>query len=493
VVIKHGSEKHRFLFAVQRSLEPRCEKERCYSLQLIESDIRFAFINHREKRYSMPSLQEKLRQVPWETLQHAYGSAKDTPTWLLALLSDQAERRDEALSELWASICHQGSVYEASCAAIPFLIEILAEVPDSRKADILSLLEGLAHGSWYANKNQRFLRMNRSLRNTHSRYEWFSWGEFFIAGNEFHEPQWIRQAHQLVSEGIESYLALLRSSETDVVRATLDLLAGFQEQKTLLIPNIAPLAFEEAETSLQIPALRCLGALLEQEAVYWQEYLRLTQASDISPEVRYVAAHALAWYHPSSASPAVVEILLTSVLPPQSCYELREVCKVLSHLGMPYGFQGLIDALKYGADHWSVLDTIRVAEALCDIAFFGGWVQNRFWRRNTGRLLSDLSSLFDGWDNKDQEANIRWGYSTGFGTGFGDFAISSFGYDDDATEQLEKLFAQEGLRALSENQRLAIEAVLRCEPLWQIKQDLLAIYGLPTTRRELEAFFAREA
>lgn len=447
----------------------------------------------------MFSLHEKLQQVPWEKLNHAYGSAQDTPTLLLNLLSDQAEQRDQALYELWASICHQGSVYEASCAAVPFLIEILAEVPEQSKADILSLLEGLAHVNMYANKDQRFLRMSRSRRAGHSSHEWLSWGEFLVTGNEFHDPQWMKQAHQLVGEGRESYFALLRSPETDVVQATLDLLSGFQEYHEQLIPVVVPLAFEKTATPIQTAALRCLGTLLEQESAHWQEYQHLAQTSDTLPEIRFAAAHTLAWYHPSGASPAVVEALLASVLPPQSCDRLREVCKVLSHLGVPYGFQGLIDALKYGADHWSILDTIRVAEALLDVAFFGGWVQNRYWHRTIGKPLSETSAFFDKDDDpgeklseqgssKDEEACFKWDFS--FGSGLGNFALSSFGYDTNAMKKLEDLFAQEGPRALSENQWLAIEAVLRCEPLWQFTQNLPAIYGLPTTRHELEAFLA---
>jgi hypothetical protein len=460
----------------------------------------------------MLSIQEKLKQVPWQDLHHAYGTAQDTPTWLLALLSDQDEQREQALNKLWASICHQGSVYEASCAAVPFLIEMLAEVPDQRKPEILSLLDGLAHVSWYANKDQRSLAMNRSRRSKHTGYQWRSWGEFLVSGNEYHDPQWMHQAHQLVGEGISSYLTLLQSPDKDVVRATLDLLAGFQEQNALLVPVIVLLAFEKTETAVQVAALHCLGALLEQHSSYWEDYQRLAQAPDMLPEVRFAAAYTLAWHHPSGASPATVEILLVSVLPSQSCYRLKEVCKVLSHLGKPHGFRGLIDALSHGAEYWSILDTIRVAEALLDVAFFDGWVQNRYWHRSTGNPLrtrqafssddneanaEDLAE-HEGDDSANEEelhndednekACFKWDYSTG--SALGDFAITSFGYDKEETQRLQDLFMQEGLQALSDEQRLAIEALLRCEPLWKVKHNLLAIYALPLAKHELETFLA---
>jgi hypothetical protein len=47
------------------------------------------------------------------------------------------------------------------------------------------------------------------------------------------------------------------------------------------------------------------------------------------------------------------------------------------------GVQRLISALEQGAVLWSILDIVRVAEALLDAAFFGCWVANRFWSYRT--------------------------------------------------------------------------------------------------------------
>jgi hypothetical protein len=446
----------------------------------------------------MLSLQEKLKQVPWKDLEHAYGSAQYTPIWLLALLSDQAEQREQALDNLWASICHQGSVYEASCAAVPFLIEILAEVPDQRKSEILALLSGLAHVSWYANKEQRFLQIRHGEQD---HYRWHSWGEFLKVGNEYHDPRWMQQAHRLVAEGIPLYLTLLQSPEQEVVREALDLLSGFQEHNAQLIPAITPLAFGKEESSIQIAALHSLGVLLEQQSPYWENYQQLAFAAAASPDVQFAAAYTLAWHHPLGASPATVEVLLASVLPPRPCDELKEVCKVLSHLGIPLGFQGFINALDYGAEQWSILDTIRVAEALLDVAFFGGWVRDRYWHRAIKKyLFSNLpvpsneeedtdaeEDLFDQ-EEDNEEACFKWDYS--IGSALGNHAITCFGHDEEAAQKLQLRFEQEGPRVLTDPQWLALETVLRCEPLWQCTHNLLAVYGLPPMKRELEAFLA---
>lgn len=80
---------------------------------------------------------------PWAELQHAYGSAADVPDCLRALAGDEDEA-SEALSELYGSILHQGSVYEATARAVPYLAR-LAEA-GHRTEDLLVMLGGIAEG-----------------------------------------------------------------------------------------------------------------------------------------------------------------------------------------------------------------------------------------------------------------------------------------------------------------------------------------------------------
>lgn len=54
----------------------------------------------------------------WSQLSHAYGSADDIPVLLDRIASEPS---DERWSELWSALCHQGSVYSASFAALPWL------------------------------------------------------------------------------------------------------------------------------------------------------------------------------------------------------------------------------------------------------------------------------------------------------------------------------------------------------------------------------------
>lgn len=61
--------------------------------------------------------------IRWQDLSHAYGAADDVPTLLHAVASGSVGA-DEAISELYGSICHQGSVYSATPYAVPFLARL---------------------------------------------------------------------------------------------------------------------------------------------------------------------------------------------------------------------------------------------------------------------------------------------------------------------------------------------------------------------------------
>ncbi|MET9540555.1 hypothetical protein ABZY16_24080 [Streptomyces sp. NPDC006553] len=66
----------------------------------------------------------------WSQLSHAYGSAQDIPALLAHIAS---EPTPELWSDLWSALCHQGSVYSASFAALPWLAD-MAETEDRGQA-----------------------------------------------------------------------------------------------------------------------------------------------------------------------------------------------------------------------------------------------------------------------------------------------------------------------------------------------------------------------
>lgn len=235
------------------------------------------------------TLREEIERVPWAELTHAYGPAKDTPEHLIALLSNDSHVINRARSALWASICHQGSVYEASCAAVPFLIRILREVPNERRPDILSLLAGLAHRDWYANRDLRVLHIERDYdsedKRMHEQQIWWSIGTFLEQGNEYHEARWMAEAHTRVAEGVPVYLDLVEGGDRKTVLSSLYLLSAFRELGDSVAEGVdALLMSQKPDPFVKSAALLALGALLAGDSSKWERHVAcLAPDADIPP------------------------------------------------------------------------------------------------------------------------------------------------------------------------------------------------------------------
>jgi hypothetical protein len=79
----------------------------------------------------------ELSSKRWAELDHAYGDADDLPT----LLPRLREVDEDVLNMVFGSICHQGSVYSASFAAVPHLVHAaLAQQDAEFRAQILILV-----------------------------------------------------------------------------------------------------------------------------------------------------------------------------------------------------------------------------------------------------------------------------------------------------------------------------------------------------------------
>jgi hypothetical protein len=90
---------------------------------------------------------EGLDEIRWEGLTHAFGAADDVPR-LLRMLTEDGGSRAAAFAELHQTIWHQGTTYEATAPAVPFLAR-LAVSDDSLLPELLFLLGCVAEGRPY--------------------------------------------------------------------------------------------------------------------------------------------------------------------------------------------------------------------------------------------------------------------------------------------------------------------------------------------------------
>lgn len=92
---------------------------------------------------------ETLDTVDWASYEHAYGAADDVPQLLRELVSSNEEERKQSLYQLYGNIWHQGTIYEATVQALPFLLEILEGVPPEQQEDIAGLVASIIAGNGY--------------------------------------------------------------------------------------------------------------------------------------------------------------------------------------------------------------------------------------------------------------------------------------------------------------------------------------------------------
>jgi hypothetical protein len=87
-----------------------------------------------------------LEEVDWAGLRHAYGPAGDVPGLLRALVSGSPAERRHAVHGLYGNIFHQGSRYEATAYAVPFLARLALDPRAPQRDAIVYLLVALAIG-----------------------------------------------------------------------------------------------------------------------------------------------------------------------------------------------------------------------------------------------------------------------------------------------------------------------------------------------------------
>jgi hypothetical protein len=81
-------------------------------------------------------------ETDWSKLTHAYGNASDIPGLIVAVERDPTPKQSydiEPWFSLWSALCHQGSVYSASFAAVPYFLRIANSAPQPYAWDLIGL------------------------------------------------------------------------------------------------------------------------------------------------------------------------------------------------------------------------------------------------------------------------------------------------------------------------------------------------------------------
>lgn len=449
-----------------------------------------------------------LEQVDWTSLHHAYGPAETTPLQLRALLSENPLVRKRALGGLWNTLIHQGTIYDATLHAVPFLLEVLAAPSFAEKAGVLGLLADCATGSF---PDRYIVEAGCLLSELDTPPP--------EARRELEQRQAIvGQTQAAIRAGRAVYVRLLSSSDEDVAvhQAAFTLLTTptvVQDHAwlaTVLRQQVSAASTQgETNPGMRAVRVRFLGTYQPLDTAT-QELLTHCWQHDADPLVRLAAAVALATGLRSDAPPAVAEDVAAALVQPDGDVARR-----------------YYDAVFYedanGSRRWAGMDfTLDLAMALHALGGRGLEVALPHLTRALAMRCAELAGLSERGDHA-----LPAGYR---------HAADEPNVTDDAAEQartveVRRIYVRNGLKApelqlakglltltfgkpqededgprhvvyssgFSHEQQTALASLVACEVLWHIEaiwprdsiDDLLGRRGLPSTREALRNYLAQ--
>ncbi|MFI7148658.1 HEAT repeat domain-containing protein [Nonomuraea sp. NPDC050022] len=283
-----------------------------------------------------------LDTIDWADLTHAYGRAKDVPDQIRALRSPDPGIRDKALHSLYGNIFHQGTRFEASAHAVPFLLELVADPETPDRPAVLHLLTQLAIGygeqllpSGYPLDDHRAVAAGGDLllaagkqftddedeEDEEDEEEDDDWGEDVAlfqylqtlepADEERLFAYFALMAYDAVGAGLPMFRDLLADADAPVRAAAAYALAWYPEERAASLPPLLRVAADE-HPAVAATALVAIGLLSPSGVTPSQETAPVLDAALNDPRdvVRWGAAIAQARLRGAEADGRVAEELL---------------------------------------------------------------------------------------------------------------------------------------------------------------------------------------
>ncbi len=395
------------------------------------------------------ALLDGLDAIDWHAVHHAYGPADDVPAQLRLLLSDDPEIREMGWQELFGSVIHQGTIYEATACVVPFMLRMLAQTGDPQKElELLDFLILAAEGTGYLivhareEKDQEIWRGilakdGRTLETAIQR-------EIAIKAD----------LHHALEAGIDLYFKLLESDDPENRHMVLYLLAALTGRAGEIAPPLRSRLEKTAAPEMQIALIRALDNLLDdgpESCRFFAGWI-----SGPNPGAGFFAAAALLQRTRTAAPDFAVQSLTRRMI------DLRKEPSYDEHLNY---YDNRPTTFMTGLRAFSKLDEARAVTALLEI----------------------LPAL----DDPDQSLELA---EILLDIVFNDGRIqpqsTARGRDDDGKYHVNygkpQSPALRDLAMLTNLQRSVLKALIHHNPFWKYRHDLLKIYGLPISREELK-------
>ncbi|MFD0201883.1 MULTISPECIES: hypothetical protein [Saccharothrix] len=215
-----------------------------------------------------------LDDVDWSSLTHAYGPAVEVPELVRGLVSGDPAVRESALDDMYGAVHHQGSVFDSTIAAIPFLLEVAGRPGLPGRAGVVEYLA--------------------SIGDPEEAYD-----------------EWGRRAVDAVADAFGLLAPLLEDPEPAVRKAACEVYAVCRADAGWIADALGERQSLETDTDVQtaiVAALGRLGARLPVPALV--ERLSDAAARHPDPSVRLTALVQLAEFAPDALPDDVPTVAL---------------------------------------------------------------------------------------------------------------------------------------------------------------------------------------
>jgi HEAT repeat protein len=191
--------------------------------------------------------------VPWQSLRHAFGDAREVPRQLRELASGDRELRQTALKDLFACLLHQGSVYEATARAVPFLFELLADPATPERSWLAFLLASIGDG-------QGYLKLHIGADEQRWRQLLVERGTTLEAELQ-REDEVVRGVRLAIGRGVEHLVPFLSDGQSEIRAAVARALGQFPARAAELLPALEAADASETATDAKEALRQSLAKL----------------------------------------------------------------------------------------------------------------------------------------------------------------------------------------------------------------------------------------
>lgn len=305
---------------------------------------------------------ERLDEIPWAEIEHAYGPATDVPELLRELLDPDPKVRSGVLKKLYGNVFHQGTRFPAAPYVIPFLIELCAEPTVPARGDIL--------GYWGSLITGYFSVQERPMWGDGTRINLF--GEVRELGDqEEADRSFVETLHQIYLESLKGFdliIGLLDGDEAPVRSGAAWVLACLPTRADDSVPALEARLLVESSGWVQAAIAFALGELGAPDP------LRRIIAEGDFPAARCMAACQLARIAPDEG---LIDTLLPFIAEPIEGYQnipgaggksSGDAAFSITHL--PQGVRRkAVSVICDRLDHTRSIDTLPLVRALFSAAF----------------------------------------------------------------------------------------------------------------------------